>query len=110
MDLRALFLTDMVTIAGVWVSILRCSMDEIVDEHFKACRELKAKINKIDKVEHRIEGKSANTLLRWGSEFYVRMAKGQSETIVEICVTSRDLTTDSSRIFIQCFQNTCQLH
>jgi hypothetical protein len=35
-------------------------------------------------MDHEIEGKSATTWLKWGSEFPVKLIKGQSEVMVEI--------------------------
>jgi hypothetical protein len=84
MDLRAVFLKGTVPIAGARGVHRSWLMDEILEEPIKARGELKAKITKIDKMDHELEGKSATTWLKWGSEFQIRLVKGQSEDMVEI--------------------------
>jgi hypothetical protein len=60
------------------------SMDDILDELVGTCSEMKAKASRIDKMEHEIDGKSKTTLLTMGSEFHIRLLKGQSGVLVVV--------------------------
>lgn len=48
------------------------------------CDELKAKMQDIDTLRHRIDGKSKTTAWRWGTKFHVRVIKHSLATLVEV--------------------------
>ena len=45
---------------------------------------MKAKMQDIDTLRHRIDGKSKTTVWRWGTKFHVRVIKHSPATLVEV--------------------------
>jgi hypothetical protein len=78
---------------------VRGSMDQILDELVQACSELKAKVIKVDREKHEVEGKSKTTWLKWGSEFRIGVFKGPSNTFVVM----DDLASVPNDFFIKDF-------
>ena len=73
------------------------SMDEILDQLAKACGELKARINMIDKERFEIYGKSKTNWIKWGSEFRIGVTKVPTGVLVAI----EDLAAIPSDRFIK---------
>lgn len=81
---------------------VKCDSEKAFEVLVGALGELKAKINDIDTLRYKIDGKSKTTALKWGTKFHARVVKHSADTVLEIY----DIALITDDAFIKKLYNT----